>query len=102
MDGPFCFKTKGNTTESQGVACRRIILEPRAFLNKRYFIFLLIFICLSAEIRLVVCSRGVAERGFELGKKLDEELVGIAGLEAGLGGWNSWCVMEQVGWGGLQ
>lgn len=44
----------------------------------------------------------MAERGFELEEKLDEELVGIAGLEAGLGGWNSWCVTEQVGLGGLQ
>lgn len=44
----------------------------------------------------------MAERGFELGKKLDEELMGIAELEAGLGGQNSWCVTEQVGLGGLQ
>lgn len=51
---------------------------------------------------MVVSSRNVAERGYELGKKLDEELGGIAGLEAGLGGWNSWCVTEQVGLGGLQ
>lgn len=44
----------------------------------------------------------VAGRGSEPGKKLDEELLGIAGLEAGFGGCNSWGVSEQVGLGDLQ
>lgn len=91
----FILKQKGN------VKCR-LQNNPGASSFPLQKVFYFSFNFLKSVWLLRSDSRGVAERGFELGKKLDEELVGIAGFEAGLGGWNSRCVTEQVMLDGLQ
>lgn len=60
------------------------------------------FYMFSCWDRAVVCGRSVSERGFELGKKLGEKSLWVTGLETGIGGWCSWCVMQQVRLDALQ